>query len=182
MYYNYNDYMNLSKTDKILLLKDVRGQYRTKSLFYEFRLPDYPYLFTLKDYDLTIDDSDSSSGSSIVPSLRQIYIDLNDPTEAMIATQIFPVWEHWDSMTRLVWFKDLVQTWREELEIKVRADALLQLRLQSQTSTSAAQFLAKGSWKDTKGRPTKAEKERQLKRETLISDEVDELYNRAIMN
>lgn len=167
--------MNLSKTDKILLLKDVRGQYRTKSLFYEFRLPDYPYLFTLKDYDLTVDEG-------TVPSLRQIYMDLNDPTEAMIATQIFPVWEHWDSMTRLVWFKDLVQTWREELEIKVRADALLQLRLQSQTSTSAAQFLAKGSWKDTKGRPTKAEKERQLKRETLISDEVDELYNRAIIN
>jgi len=174
---NYIDYLSFiekSASDRVLLLKDSLYRYRTKSLFYEYRKPDYPFIFTLKDYDLVIPDVGT------IKSLKRLYLELNDPTEYTIAAEIFGGLEHWNTLTRLGWFNPLIEQWRDELEVKVRSEALLQLRLQSAKSTSAAQFLSKAMWKDTRGRPSKAEKDALLKKEAWIEDEVDELYNRAI--
>lgn len=175
---NYIDYLEfISKpvSERIQILKDDISRYRTQSLFYENRLDRYPFIFTLKDYDLVIPELDTP-----VKSLKRVYMELNDPTEYQIAVNVFGGLEHWTNLTSVAWLSPLIEQWRDELEVKVRSEALLQLRLQSDKSTSAAQFLSKAAWKDRRGRPTKAEKEAIAKREAHIIDEVDELYLRAI--
>ena len=171
---SYDELLKLSMNDRIKVFKDVRSVYRTKSLFWETRHPDYPVLFTLKEHDLLLDEGIT------IPSLKQIYMSLNDPEEYRIATEVFTSLNHWRHLSNLVWFSPYLELWREELEVKVRAEALLQLRLQSSKSTSAAQFLAKAQWKEKRGRPSKEEKEAIYRREGLVQDEVDELYLRAI--
>lgn len=173
MYINHIDYINKDQNEKIAILQDSLHRYRTKSLFYEYRQPDYGWIWTLKDYDY-------ATPEGVAYSLKQIYMNYKDPTEGRISTELLTSHSHWQSMTGLFWFKPILDKWREELEIRIRADALLQIRLQSDKSTSAAQFLAQGRWKTNRGRPSKAEKERELKREIMVGDELDELYARAI--
>ena len=146
----------------------VHGRYRTRSLFWEYRREGYDYLFTLKDHDY-------NNGRS----LNHIFLELDDPTEYKIASEIFVSLQHWKELSNLEWFRPFLEKWRDELEIRIRAEALLNLRKQSKISTSAAQFLSKGAWMMSRGRPSKAEKERIMKKEILIHEEADELLLRA---
>ena len=167
----YNDYMNMNISDKELFLRDSMSRYRTKSLFYEYKHPEYNSIFTLKPYDYNEHRS-----------LKQVYMDLEDPTEGLIGTEVFTSYEHWKQMTTLAWFKDILAEWREELEMKLRAKALAELIRQSPRSTAAAQFLAKKGWEDRRGRPTRAEKAGALKKAIGDSDKVTELFKRAVNN
>ena len=169
----YDKLISLDLNKRSEIFKDKRMVYRTKSLFFEYRHPEYPVLFTLKDYDLPLE-------GGTIRSLKQIYLSLNDPEEYRIATEVFTSLDHWRRLTQLGWFNPSIELWREELEVKLRSEAIDHLRNQAANSTSAAQFLAKGSWKDKRGRPSREEKEAIQKREGLIQDEVDELYSRAI--
>ena len=169
--YLYDSYMSMKQTDKELFLRDKNSRYRTQSLFYEHRHPDYDCILTLKPYDY--------KGCR---SLKQIYMALNDPTEALVATEVFTSAEHWKTMTELVWFRDILAEWREELELRLRGAALQNLVAQSTRSTAAAQFLAKGAWKDQRGRPTREEKAGALKKSIGDTDKITELFNRATKN
>lgn len=173
-YITYDNLMVLNRNERILLMRDAHMRNRTKSLFYEYRNPNYPYVFTLKDYDIVLENGDA------IKSFKQVYLSLNDPTEHLIATEVLTSIDHWRQLSKASWIRDIVDVCREELEIKMRCEAIKHVARQSEESTSAAQFLAQGKWKQQRGRPSKEEKDRALKLETIIEDEVDELYSRAI--
>lgn len=166
--------MTLTRNERILLMRDSSMRNRTKSLFYEYRRPEYPYIFTLKDYDLVLENGD------VIKSFKQIYLSLNDPTEHLIATEVLTSLDHWRQLSKSSWMGNIIESYREELEIKMRCEAIKHVARQSEDSTSAAQFLAQGKWKLQRGRPSKEEKELALKIEARIEDEVEELYSRAI--
>lgn len=173
-YITYDNLVGMTRNERILVMRDDHMRNRTKSLFYEYRHPGYPYIFTLKDYDIVLENGD------IIKSFKQIYLSLNDPTEHRIATEVLTSLDHWRQFTKSSWIGPAIDSYREELEIKLRCEAIEHVSRQAADSTSAAQFLAQGKWKVQRGRPSNEEKERALKIETRIEDEVEELYSRAI--
>jgi len=175
---NYIDYITLqNKTDaeKAILFRTTNMVYRSRSIFYEHRFGDYPFFFTLKDYDLVL------PGITVpVKSFKNLYMELEDPTEYRIATEILCGWDYWKFLTNSVLISSIIETYREELAIRIRSQALALLREQSQKSVQASQFLAQGKWKTSRGRPSKAEKESLLRQEARLDEDLDELYKRAL--
>ena len=96
------------------------------------------------------------------PSLYQLYMETNDPTEYTFATQYLDGWEHWEMLSSCSWFKPYVERWRRELELKVRSEALLKIResaKEGKDSFAANKFLLEKGWTKDKpsgrGRPKK---------------------------
>ena len=172
MLLDYNEYINMNTNDREAVLRDSIRNYRTMSLFEEYKHPDYASIWTLRPYDY-------KAKEGVYPSLRKIYMDLKDPTEGRIATEVFTTYELWNRIANSAWFKPYITQWRNELEIRLRAEGLSKLIEQSGRSTSAAQFLAEGKWKQKRGRPTKEEVEGERKIQAGIVTEVDELFSRA---
>jgi hypothetical protein len=139
--------------------KDSVGRYRTQSLFREMNSGkgEFDPLYTLKDED----------PKGKLPSLKQMYLEANDPTEYEFAIAAFGEWHHWDILSKLAWMEEYVYQWREELEIKMRSDAVKIIIKEAQTGKgkyNAAKFLSDAGWKSkTRGRPTEAERKRQAK-------------------
>lgn len=153
------------------LLIDKMGRYRTQSLFREtaYSIKDASPLWTLKEQD----------PQGILPSLRQIYMELADPTEYEFAQLCFGSWRHLEHLCTIEWFKPYIQEYRDELEVKLRAQAVRQIQSQAKDpkGTSAAKYLAEAGWKGKKakrGRPSKAEVEGELKRQAEIDTELEE--------
>lgn len=147
------------------------GRYRTQSLFLELYLKDTEArdlepIFTLK--------SDEWKG---LPSAKKIYINSNDPTEYSVAQELLGSWEHWLKLTECSWFKPYLKEWREELEVKLRSQAIKSLINTAETKgakgANAAKWLAERSWKDAKrGRFSKAELDAERKIEAGIDASV----------
>jgi len=152
-------------------LRDKMGRYRTASLFREgyssTDKDDLSPLWTLKDRD----------PKGKLPSLRRAYIDSLDPTEYTIALQAFGSWTHWEKLRRLNWFSEHVDEWAIELEVALRSSAVkeaIDSSRSGKTRFSAAKWIAEGGYKGAKrGRPSKAEKERALKIEARLQEEVE---------
>lgn len=131
----------------------------TKSLFLEESYDDRStVLYTLKDVD-----------HDGYPSLYRKYLEMGDLTEITFARTYFDGWEHWQMICDSSWFKPFIARWRKELELSVRAQALLEVQAVARTpehksSYEANKYLLSGAWKQDKGkqgRPSKEEIKRQ---------------------
>jgi hypothetical protein len=134
--------------------KNTMGTRYLKGLFYETTLQDKSsVVYTLKDQD-----------HLGYVSLYRLYTEADDPTEYKFATQHLDGWEHWEALCQCSWFKPYLDRWRRELETRLRARALLEIRAVANdpdhpSSYHANKYLLDGSWKPTgeskRGRPTK---------------------------
>lgn len=159
------------------LLKDVRGAWRTKSLFFETSLAtrreDQEPIYTLKDEDYTVD-------GVTYKSLHNIYMRIADPSEYNFAMEAFGSYKHWKVLQKATWFKPYLQEWRDELAAKIRSDAIkAMVRIveeEGSKGTSAARYLAEEGWSkgQGKGRPSKEKIEREANKILKIHEEVDE--------
>ena len=159
-------------------LKDAQGRFRTQSLFWESRNPSFPAVFTTKDRD--------HQGAL---SLHRLYMEISDPTEYLFAIKCFGSWKHWQALSSTNWFKPTVLEWRAELDAKLRAEAVKEMkRIASEGESdsaraSASRWLAskgyKGGGSPTRGRPSKEETEGRLKQELrhlkLVDDDFDRI-------
>ena len=154
--------------------KDVMNRYRTQSLFWEYNADrkEFEPLWTCKD-------EDHKSGK--YPSLKHLYIAMNDPTEYSFAMKYFGSYEHWKVLCSREWFKPIVEAWRDELELKMKSEALVTIREISDDkddsrALQAARYLADKGWLDkaTKGRPTKESVQGETKRLAHKASELDE--------
>jgi hypothetical protein len=151
--------------------RDTVGRYRTQSLFREMaygKLSEHGPLYTLKDED----------PKGELPSLKQIYLEANDPTEYEFAIAAFGEWNHWKLLTSLAWMEPYVYAWREELEIKIRSNAVKTIIKEAESGKgkyNAAKFLSDAGWKaKIRGRPTEAERTRQAKIQVGIDTSIAE--------
>ena len=112
-------------------------------------------LFTLKRKD-----------TNNLPSLFRLYMELNDPTEYEVATQLFESWEHWERITNNKQIQPYIAEMREELAKKLESEGVARLIKEVQTNGKnayqAAKYLAERGWssspKPTKrGRPSKTD-------------------------
>jgi len=101
-----------------------------------------------------------------VVSLKDIYLEVADPTEYDFALQALGSWEAWQRLAGPdgpQWFVPYITAWRDELEIKLRREAFLHMRKLAEGKTDAAKWLAEGKWNSrSAGRPSKEETKREL--------------------
>lgn len=149
-------------------LVDGMGKPLTQGLFLEIGYNTDYAIYTLKENDYTYK-------GRVYPALKRLYLLEEDPTEYTFATKYLLGWNHWKRMCENNQIRKHVDEWREELELKLRSQAIRDMQnlcASESGNFSAAKFLADRGWdKRAAGRPSKAEKERNLRIEQRLDDE-----------
>jgi hypothetical protein len=123
----------------------------------------------------TMKETDHEKG---FPSFRRIYLEIADPTEYRQANELVGGWEHWQALCASKWFTDYIEGLREELEVKLKSEAVLNTYLimekQGNSSLPAAKMILDGVWKPKrgKGRPSKQEVEAEARKQAAIQRRV----------
>ena len=142
---------------------------QTKALFFETTLPEYRLEvepeWTLKEKDHTVD------GKTYV-SMKRIYLEMEDVTEYDFAIATLGSFLHWETLCKVSWFKEHIEQWRKELNLKLKAKGMRSiikaattdenLSFQAMKYLSDNQYLDKGS---KRGRPSKEDVQAELKKE-----------------
>ena len=94
------------------------------------------------------------------------------------ALEVLGSWEHWTKLCNAFQVRDHVQSWREELEIKTRANAIKSVIKTSNDGSAAgataAKWLAEKGYAPKRGRPSKAERLGNLKQEERLHKEIQD--------
>lgn len=153
----------------------------TKALFLEQSYSDKTYIrFTLKNYD-----------HEGLPSLYRLYMEEMDPTEVVFAQKHLGGWQHWKELQECIWFKPYLTVWREELELRLKAKALANIRSvsldgESKSCYDANKFLLSGGWKTPEekkskvGRPSKEAIKQQAEQLFRQSQETESELERIL--
>lgn len=148
-------------------LQDTMGRPLTQSLFLELGYSEYS-VYTLKEYDYHYKGKN-------YPSLKLLYLKEEDVTEYEFATRHLLGWQHWKRLCENKQVRKHIDEWREELELKIRAQAIRDMQglcASENGNFSAAKFLADRGWeKRAPGRPSKQDKEREDRLADRLSDE-----------
>lgn len=150
--------------------RDTMGRPLTQSLFLEPNYnTDYAYY--------TFDGEDKNFKGKVYPSLKKLYLAMSDPTEYEFATTYLIDWPHWKRLCSNAIILRHVEEWREELELKLRAEGVRMMMDLSEDNAQAAKWIAEKGW-DRKGagRP----KKEQLQKERNIQDKLDEEFGADI--
>lgn len=153
--------------------KDRTGKLITQSLFLENGYNEEFAVYTMTDEDKVYK-------GKTYPSLRKLYLECMDPTEYSFATKYLWGWEHWERIVANNLMTSLVENWRVELEVKLRSLAVRSIVLASPESYSAAKWIADGSWKQKRGRPSKAELAKEKKIRERAAASVDDDSDRIL--
>ncbi|UIW11014.1 hypothetical protein VP5_002 [Vibrio virus VPMCC5] len=149
---------------------DSKGAARTQSLFLETSYGDPENaMYTLKPRD-------HMYKGKLLPSIKRLYLEMEDPTEYFFAYEYFLDWDHWQQIKKNKVIAEHMKGWQEELEVRSRAlgvKAMFDLALDGdKPNYQASQFLAKGGWTDRPaGRPSKEAVERETKIQARIKEE-----------
>lgn len=171
--------MSFKKNYSFSDLKDSMGRFRTQSLFWEFRFKEdeekYSPLFSIKDYELKKPEGN-------YPSLKQIYMSYDHVPgfEYEFALDVFGSWDHWNKLATetIPAIRNEIKGWREELDVKLKAQAIKSLIAASRDGDAkgfnAAKYLADKGYAPTRGRPSKEEVEREKRVQAGVSKELED--------
>jgi hypothetical protein len=120
------------------------------------------------------------------PSLYQLYMDLDDPTEWEVAQSLMDGWEHWEMLCKCTWFKPYIDRWRKELELRMKSKALARIKSEAKTgskeSFGANKYLLEKGWEpkegSSRGRPSKEEIKKAANEIARTSEQLTEDYKR----
>ena len=141
------------------------NRYYTQQLFYEMWLDVDPELRVIEPvFTLTYDRPG-------LVNARTTFIEMNDPTGYQWAMKYLKSWKHWDEwLLKAKWFREALDSWLAELEVKTRSEALTAIKDISTggsgQSLAAAKYLAEQGWvkgASRRGRPSKEELTGELK-------------------
>jgi hypothetical protein len=156
--------------------KDDLGRYRTQSLFWELRhgvdTNKYPPVFTTKDEDIKRD-------GITYKSMKKIYMSYDHIPgyEYEFAIDTLGSWDHWNKLANdtIPELKNMIQSWRDELDIRLKALGLKALihasRDNDAKGVQASKYLVEKGYIQKRGRPSKEEIERELKADTKLKKE-----------
>lgn len=158
-------------------MKDNKGVWRTDSLFFEFKHDDLPYHWT-------IHDRDREENGVIYPSMKLIYMayDHIPQHEYQFAMDVLGSWDHWLRMCQSSRVGQHIAIWREELDVKIKAQAVKDIMAvakgDSAAAANAAKWLAEKGYASKRGRPSKAEKHQLLKQEAEAEGSIEKDFQR----
>lgn len=150
-------------------MKDSTGRLRTASLFVETIQKDQLKAGFVPLYSLR--------GKKGYEDLHDVYLQESDPTEYTFALRAFGSWAHFKKLESLDWFMQHLKMWRDELEIKMRSDGIKELIKASKDGSrgvSAAKYIAEKGWEKKRGRPSKADVDRERHIQAAMQGELDE--------
>ena len=144
---------------------DSMGKMRTQSLFLE--------LGYNEEACFTLGDEDKEYKDKTYPSLKRLYLESGDPTEYKFATEHLLGWKHWQRMCENKIIRRHIDEWREELEVKLRCQAIGDaITLAKSGQFQAAKWVADRGWATrAAGRPSKSEIEHEKKVQARIDEE-----------
>jgi hypothetical protein len=145
---------------------DKMGKMITQSLFLEMGYKDSA-VYTLKE------DHYEYEGK-ILPSLKRLYLECEDPTEYEFASKYLLGWRHWKRLCDNRLLRPYIDEWREELEVKLRCRGVKAAIEQATKGGSfqAAKWVSDRGWEiRPPGRPSKEEVEREKKFQAKVVDE-----------
>lgn len=146
-------------------LVDSGGRPLTQGLFLEIGYgPNAVY--TLKDYDHEWEGRK-------YPSLKKLYLAMEDVTEYEFVTTHLLNWKQWQRLIENKEVSKHITEWREELEFKLRSKAARKMIEQANGgSYQASKWLLDRGWVNrAAGRPSNEEKQRHLAQDERISSE-----------
>jgi len=152
---------------------DSMGRPITQSLFLEIGYNPEVAVYSLKEYDHEYE-------GKVFPSLKRLYIQMEDVLEYEFANRYLLGWQHWQRIINNKLFKPHVEAWRSELELKIRSQAVRDIIDMSadERSFQAAKWLADKGWVEKRaGRPSKD----QVEREKNIRDALAEQYEADVV-
>jgi hypothetical protein len=153
---------------------DSTGRYLTQGLFYEIE-----YDHTFAQY--TLASNDKEVGGRKYPSIKRLYLEMEDVTEYEFAQTYFVDYPHWQKICNNSQLRKEIDKWRVELELKLRARALRSLVGQAEKGNfNAAKYIAGKEWESKRGRPSKEEKAGVLKKEAALRDELADEASRVV--
>ena len=151
------------------VFREIDGTPRTQSLFLELRYEVDKALYTLKRRD-------HEYNGKVYPSLYVLYMQIGDITEYEFAKACFEDWTHWKRIRENKLITPHADAWAEELEIKLRSEAIRSMRMQARTDKggASAKWLAERGWADrTMGRPSKDAVAKEAAKQNKIAGMLD---------
>lgn len=139
----------------------------TQALFLEIGYDVDTAVYTLKDWDYNYQDK-------VYPSIKRLYIEMEDVAEYAFANKYFLSWNHWQRMCENKLIRKHIDEWRTELELKLRSAALRAIVDSSADDKGfqAAKYIAEAQWKkNAVGRPKKDTSEQDAKVEEHLYNE-----------
>lgn len=148
--------------------KDACNRWLTSGLFYESRDQD------LKFAIYTLGEDDREIKGVKLKAIKKLFVACDDPTEYEFANKYLGGWSHWKEVQASEVMKSHIAMWREEQEIRLRANAIKQIAslATSEKGFQAAKFIADRGWKvRAAGAPSKDEVEGMKAVEKAINKE-----------
>lgn len=148
-------------------LKTANGIPLTQGLFLEIGYKEYA-VFTTKDEDYEYN-------GKVYPSLKRLYLEMEDVGEYEFATTYLLGWNHWQRLCGNKEVAKHVEEWRYELELKLRSKAIKSIlkKTSVEQGINAARWVAEKGWDKRKaGRPTKED----IQKETRIQADLDRQF------
>ena len=149
-------------------LVDGQGKPLTQSLFLEIGYTDFS-VYTLKDQDYEYN-------GKVYPSLKRLYLEMEDPTEYEFANECLLGWRHWIRLCENKQIAKHIDEWRAELEYKLRSKAVRMMLSSAQEGNyQAAKWFADRGWSNKgAGRPSKADVEHEKQVQARLGEEYSE--------
>lgn len=149
-------------------LVDGQGKPLTQSLFLEIGYTDFS-VYTLKDQDYEYN-------GKVYPSLKRLYLEMEDPTEYEFANECLLGWKHWIRLCENKQIAKHIDEWRAELEYKLRSKAVrMMLSSAKEGNYQAAKWFADRGWSNKgAGRPSKADVEHEKQVQARLGEEYSE--------
>lgn len=159
--------------DKSLML-DSSGKPLTQSLFLETTYSDMA-IYSLKDDDYLYK-------GKLYPSVKRLFLEMEDITEYEFANRYFLGWDHWNRIVANKLFSGHVESWRQELALKLKSRGIFLMQQKASLgSMQAIKWLAEKGWEvNPVGRPSKHEIERAKKDIVDRQTEYENDFNRLM--
>lgn len=105
-----------------------------------------------KDYSQTIYSFDEKEG--YIP-LKELYLEISDPTEYKFAAMAFFNYKHYCQLMEYEFFKKFIDKCRDELELKLRCEAVNKIKDEAlkgsgASSITAAKYVIERGWIENK--------------------------------
>ena len=134
-------------------MKTVTGKLITQGLLLELGYSEFSQ-YTLKEEDYEYK-------GKVYPSIKRLYLEMEDAVEYDFATKYFVSWRHWQQICGNKLILPHIEEWRMELDLKLRSRAFKQIleTTKSEQGMVAKKWIADKGWlKKEPGRPSKASK------------------------
>ena len=148
---------------------DSMGRFHTKALFVETISKELLAKGITPVYTL--------NGDPAYNDIHKMFIASDDPTGYSFAIAAFDSWDHLQHLLKnCQWFRRHYDKWQNELEVKMRSEAIKNLVKQSKDSkgSTAAKYVAEKGWEKKRGRPSNEEVEKERKQQAMIRDELSQ--------